>query len=59
MGSTGLDTTSDADLAIRRVQRIENELKNLKPTLKDENSIRKAEELQTKIRGFKEKVGLF
>ena len=57
-GSTGLDTTSDADLAIRRVQRIENELKNLKPTLTDENSKRRAEELQARIREFKTKVGL-
>ncbi len=57
-GSTGLDTTSDADLAIRRVQRIENELKNLKPTLTDENSQQRAEELESKIREFKLKVGL-
>ena len=57
-GSTGLDTTSDVDLAIRSVRRIENELKNLKPTLTDENSIQKAEELQAKIRNFKERVGI-
>jgi hypothetical protein len=58
MGSTGLDTTSDAELAIRRVRQVYNELKNLKPTLKEENSKRKAEELEAKIRDFNRKVGL-
>ena len=58
-GATGLDTTDDAELAIRRVRRIENELKNLKPTLKDEISKQKAEELMAKIQNFKHKVGLF
>jgi len=57
-GSTGLDTTSDAELAIRRVRRLENELKNLKPTLKDENIKLKAEELEKKIRNFKKQVGI-
>jgi hypothetical protein len=57
-GSTGLDTTSDADQAIRKVRRIENELKNLKPTFKDESSLAKAAELEKKIRDFKQKVGL-
>jgi pyridoxal biosynthesis lyase PdxS len=57
-GSTGLDTTSDADQAIRKVRRIENELKNLKPTFKDESTLAKAEELEKKIRDFKQKVGL-
>lgn len=57
-GSTGLDTTSDAELAIRRVRRLENELKNLKPTLKDENSKLRAEELEKKIRNFKKQVGI-
>ena len=57
-GFTGMDTTDDAELAIRRVRRIENELKNLKPTLKDESSKLKAEELMAKVRNFKQKVGL-
>ncbi len=57
-GATGLDTTDDAELAIRRVRRIENELKNLKPTLKDESSKQKADELLAKIQNFKQKVGL-
>ena len=57
-GSTGLDTTSDAELAIRRVRRLENELKNLKPTLKDENNKLKSEELEKIIRNFKKQVGI-
>ncbi len=57
-GATGLDTTSDADLAIRRVRRIENELKNLTPTLTEETSKQRADELLGKIREFKQKVGL-
>ncbi|MFA9453379.1 MAG: hypothetical protein ACERK6_05620 [Candidatus Aminicenantaceae bacterium] len=57
-GSTGMDTTSDAELAIRRVQRLENELKNLKPTLKDESSKLKAAELEKKIQNFKQQVGI-
>jgi hypothetical protein len=57
-GITGMDTTDEAELAIRRVRRIENELKNLKPTLKDESSKQKADELQGKIRNFKQKVGI-
>jgi len=58
MGATGLDATSDAEMAIRRVRQVENELKNLKPTLKEENSKRKAEELEAKILDFNRKVGL-
>ena len=57
-GITGMDTTSDAELAIRHVERIENELKNLKPSLKEASSQQKAEMLQAKIRNFKQKVGL-
>jgi len=57
-GATGLDTTSDADLAIRRVRRIENELKNWTPTRTEETSKPRADELLGKIREFKQKVGL-
>ena len=57
-GATGLDTTSDADQAIRRVRRIENELKNLKPTLKDEIILGKVAELEKKILNFKQQVGI-
>ncbi len=57
-GATGLDTTDDAELAIRRVRRIENELRSLKLTLKDESSKQKAKELEAKILNFKQKVGL-
>ena len=57
-GSTGLDTTSDADLAVRRVKRVENELLNVKTTLKEENSLRRVEELEARIREFYRKVGL-
>ncbi len=57
-GMTGMDMTDEAELAIRRVRRIENELKNLKPTLEDVSSKQNAEELMAKIRNFKQKVGL-
>ncbi len=57
-GSTGLDSTADADQAIRRVRRIENELKNLKPTFQDESSLGKVAELEKKILNFKQQVGI-
>jgi hypothetical protein len=58
MGVTGLDTTDDADSAVRKVQKIDGELKNLKSTLKEEGSKKKAKELEGKIKKFYQQVGL-
>lgn len=58
MGSTGLDTTEDADSALRKVRRIDGELKSLKVTLTEEGSKAKAKELEDKIRKFYRSVGL-
>jgi len=58
MGSTGMDTTDDVDSAIQKVKRIDGALKNLKATLKEEGSKKKAQELEGKIRSFYRRVGL-
>ena len=58
MGSTGLDMTDDADSALRKVRRVDTELKNLKATLKEEGSKQKAKELEGKIKNFYQRQGL-
>jgi hypothetical protein len=58
MGATGIDTTDDVEQAMRVVRRLETELKNLKPTFKEEGSIQRAEELEKKIREFKRRSGM-
>lgn len=57
-GSTGLDTTSDAEMAVRKVKRVENELRALRSTLSEPEVIEKAEQLEKKIKNFYRKIGL-
>jgi hypothetical protein len=58
MGATGLDTTDDVEQAMRKIRRLETEVKNLKPTFKEEKSKQRADELEKKIKEFKRRAGM-
>lgn len=57
-GTTGLDTTADAEMAVRRVKRVENELRSVKSRLIEPADIDKAEQLEQKIKNFYRRIGL-
>jgi uncharacterized membrane protein YukC len=52
MAGTGLDTTSEVDLAVRKIKKAEKELQELMPRLHEEAAKKKAEKLEAKIRKF-------
>ena len=59
IGGTGLDTTSDANDAIMRVQKVRNELKRLKERLEEEAAIERAEKLEVRVKEFYKKNDLY
>lgn len=52
MSGTGLDTTSEVEDAVRRIKKVEKELKELKNRLREESAQEKAEKLEAKIKEF-------
>ena len=58
MGATGMDFTNDVEEASKKIRRVENELKNLKPTFKDEKIKVRANTLEKKIHEFKRRAGI-
>lgn len=56
-GLAGLDTTGDADAAMREVERIERKLDQLLQRVETEDARKAAERLQLRVREFKRKVG--
>jgi len=52
-GLTGLDTTSEADAALREIDRIEGDLKTLKSDMTSEDAMNEAARLEAEIRVFK------
>lgn len=56
-GLAGLDTTGDADAAMKEVERIERSLSKLMRRLEVEDVRQKAERLKLRLREFKRKVG--
>lgn len=56
-GLAGLDTTGDADAAMREVERIEGSLDKLLRRLAGEDARRKAERLLMRLREFKRRAG--
>jgi hypothetical protein len=52
MAGTGLDTTSDVDDAVRKIKKVERDLKELKNKLTEESAQKKAEKLEAKIKEF-------
>lgn len=57
-GETGLDTTSDAEMAINKIKKIRTELSQLKPTLSEEGAIDRSDKLETRITEFYKKNDL-
>ncbi len=52
MGGLGLDATSDAESAVVEIKKIRDELVGLMKALTEEQAVRKAEELKSKIDDF-------
>ena len=57
-GGTGLDTTSDAEIAVNKIKKVRKELESIKDTLTEEKAIARAEKLDAKIKNFYEKNDL-
>lgn len=56
-GLTGVDTTSEAEMAINIVKRIKEKLTDLKDKMTNEEDLEKAEEFEEKIDEFLRKNG--
>ena len=57
-GLSGMDTTAEAEAAIREVERIERELRQLERRLTTDTAKRSARQLADEITDFKQEVGL-
>ena len=55
-GMTGSDTTADAEAALRQVERVEKELKEVMPKLSSDSARQKATALQREIQEFKKSL---
>ena len=55
-GMTGMDTTADAEAAVRQVERVEKELKAVMARLSSESARKKATALQREIQDFKKSM---
>lgn len=57
-GGTGLDTTSDAEIAVNKIKKIRKELADMRDALTEEKAIARADKLAAKIKDFYEKNDL-
>lgn len=57
-GGTGLDMTSDAEMAVNKIKKVRKELESIEDTLTEEKAIERAEKLDAKIKNFYEKNDL-
>jgi hypothetical protein len=56
-GLSGLDTTADADAALRSLKQIDKDLQTLRKRLSSQSAIQRAEYLSAAIQEFKAKLG--
>jgi hypothetical protein len=55
MAGTGLDTTSDADDAVRKIKKVKSELRALMGTLKEDSAKEMGQKLKERIEEFERK----